>query len=68
MTETDAVLAAFSQDNTTLGTNYEIHTLSVDAVPIAGLFLNATWYVYRPHEAVGRQYQTRMRLNAMVTF
>jgi hypothetical protein len=68
MTETDAVLAAFSQDNTTLGTNYEIHTLSIDAVPIAGLFLNATGYVYRPHEAVGRQYQTRMRLNAMVAF
>jgi putative porin len=68
MTETDAVLAAFSHDNTTLGTNYEIHTLSIDEVPIAGLFLNGTWYVYRPHEAAGRQYQTRMRLNAMVTF
>jgi hypothetical protein len=68
MTETDAVLAAFSNDNTTLGTNYEIHTLSVDAVPIAGLFLNGTWYVYRPHDAALRQYQSRMRLNAMVTF
>lgn len=69
MTETDAVLAAFSHDNTTLGTNYEIHTLSVDAVPIAGLFLNATLYHYRPHEAVpGRKYQNRLRLNAMVVF
>jgi hypothetical protein len=68
MTEREAVLGAFSQDNTTLGTNYEIHTLSVDAVPIAGLFLNGTWYVYRPHEEAGRKYQTRMRLNAMVTF
>lgn len=69
MVETDAVLAAFSHDNTTLGTNYEIHQLSVDAVPIAGLFLNATLYHYRPHQATaGRQYQDRLRLNAMVTF
>ena len=69
MTEADAVLAAFSHDNTTLGTNYEIHTLSVDAVPIASLFLNATLYYYRPHQAaLGRKYQSRLRLNAMVTF
>jgi len=68
MTETDAVLAAFSHDNTTLGTNYEIHTLSVDAVPIANVFLNATYYYYRPHEAAGRKYQHRVRLNAVVTF
>jgi Putative porin len=69
MTETDAVLAAFSHDNTTLGTNYEIHTLSVDAVPIGGLFLNATLYHFRPHAAApGRKYQSRLRLNAMVTF
>jgi hypothetical protein len=69
MTETDAVLAAFSHDNTTLGTNYEIHTLSADAVPIGGLFLNATLYHYRPHEPVpGRRYQNRLRLNAMVAF
>jgi len=68
MTETDAVLAAFSHDNTTLGTNYEIHTFSVDAVPITSLFLNATLYYYRPHEAAVRDYQTRLRLNAMVSF
>ncbi len=69
MTQTDAVLAAFSHDNTTLGTNYEIHTLAVDAVPIAGFFLNATLYYYRPHQvAAARTYQKRLRLNAMVTF
>ena len=69
MAETDAVLAAFSHDNTTLGTNYEIHTLAVDAVPIAGFFLNATLYYYRPHEvAAARTFQKRLRLNAMVTF
>jgi len=71
VTETDAVLAAFSHDNTTLGTNYEIHTLAVDAVPISGLFLNATLYHYRPHAVaagVARDFQKRLRLNAMVTF
>lgn len=69
--ETDAILAAFAHDNTTLGTNSETHTLAVDAVPIAGMVLNATWYVYRPHQVaagVRRVYQTRLRLNAMVTF
>jgi putative porin len=69
--ETDAILAAFAHDNTSLGTNSETHTLAVDAVPIAGMLLTGTWYVYRPHQVaagVRRQYQTRLRLNAMVTF
>ena len=69
--ETDAVLAAFSHDNTTIATNTETHTLAVDAVPVSGLLLNATWYVYRPHVvAVGapREFQNRLRLNATVTF
>jgi hypothetical protein len=69
VTDADAVLAAFSHDNTTLGTNYEIHALSLDAVPLDGLFLNATLYHFRPHVAVGgRKYQNRLRLNALVTF
>jgi hypothetical protein len=69
VTETDAVLAAFSHDNTTLGTNYEIHTLAADVVPIASFFLNATLYYYRPHLVTPtRTYQKRLRLNAMVTF
>ncbi|MGH7548274.1 MAG: putative porin [Gemmatimonadales bacterium] len=69
--ETDAILAAFAHDNTTLGTNSETHTLAVDAVPMAGMLLTGTWYIYRPHEVgagVRRHYQTRLRLNAMVTF
>ncbi|MGH7538490.1 MAG: hypothetical protein ACREMF_07650, partial [Gemmatimonadales bacterium] len=69
--ETDAILAAFAHDNTTLGTNSETHTLAVEAVPIAGMVLNGTWYVYRPHQVAPgarRQYQTRLRLNALVTF
>jgi putative porin len=66
--QTDAILAAFGQDNTTLGTNYEIHSLSVDGMPITGVVLTGTLYAYRPHEAAIRQYQTRLRLNTMVTF
>jgi hypothetical protein len=71
LVETDAVLAAFAHDNTTLGTNSETHTLAVDAVAATGLLLNATFYVYRPHElpaGVPREYQTRLRVNATVTF
>jgi len=66
--QTDAILAAFGQDNTTLGTNYEIHTLAVDGMPIPGVLLTGMLYAYRPHEAAVRQYQARLRLNAMVTF
>ena len=71
MTEADAVLAAFSHDNTTLGTNYDAHTLSVDAVPLNGLLLNATLYHYRPHDVAAgavREFQNRLRLNATVTW
>ncbi|HTH64409.1 MAG TPA: putative porin [Gemmatimonadales bacterium] len=69
--ETDAVLAAFSHDNTTIATNTETHTLAVDALPINGLLLNATWYLYRPHVAQAgapREFQHRLRLNATITF
>lgn len=71
MAEADAVFAAFSHDNTTIGTNYEAHTLSVDAVPLTGLLLNATLYYYRPHAVAAgtaRDYQQRLRLNATVNF
>jgi putative porin len=65
--ETDAILAAFAHDNTTLGTNSDTHTLSVDVTPRANALLTGTLYVYRPHEPRG-EFQTRLRLNAMVTF
>lgn len=71
LAERDAVLAAFSHDNTTLATNSETHTLALEGVPIADMLLNATVYIYRPHEVeagVSRGYQTRLRLNATVTF
>ena len=69
--ETDAVLAAFSHDNTTIGTNTETHTVAVDAVPMSGMLLNATWYLYRPRvvaPGAPRELQHRVRLNATVTF
>ena len=65
--ETDAILAAFAHDNTTLGTNSDTHTLSVDVTARANALLTATLYHYRSHEPVGA-FQTRLRLNAMVTF
>ena len=65
--ETDAILAAFAHDNTTLGTNSDTHTLSVDVTPRANALLTATVYYYRPHEPAG-EFQTRLRLNAMVLF
>ncbi len=70
-TEVDAVLAAFSHDNITFGTNYEIHTLAVDAVPITGLLLNATLYHFRPRDVapgVARDSQRRLRLNATINW
>jgi hypothetical protein len=69
--ETDAVLAAFAHDNTTMGSNSDTHTLAVDAIPTKGLLLNATLYHFRPHQVpagTDRQFQTRLRLNATVTF
>ncbi len=71
LAETEAVLAAFAHDNTTLGTNSETHTLAVDAVPVFGMLLNATWYLYRPHQVTAgtpREYRNRLRLNATVTW
>jgi putative porin len=65
--ETDAILAAFAHDNTTLGTNSDTHTLSVDVTPRANSLLTATLYHYRVHAPAG-EFQTRIRLNAMVTF
>jgi hypothetical protein len=69
--ETDAVLAAFAHDNTTIGSNSDTHTLAVDAIATKGLLLNATLYHFRPHQVptgTDRKFQTRLRLNATVTF
>lgn len=68
--ETDAVLAAFSQDNTNIGTNYMQHTLAIDFVPKHNLVLNATYYHYRQKDGVigPVDWQNRLRLNFLVNF
>jgi hypothetical protein len=66
--ETDAVLAAFSHDNTTFATNYRQHTVAVDFVATTNLHLNATWYLYRRDTGPDNDFISRIRLNAMVIF
>jgi hypothetical protein len=70
--ETDAVLAAFSNDNTTLPTNYVQHTLTFDYVVHQNMLLNATWYYYRRLKVEPENdlnpWISRLRLNAMVRF
>ncbi len=68
--ETEAVLAAFSHDNTNLATNYMQHTLAIDFVPKHNLVLNATYYRYRQKDGVigPVDWQNRLRLNFLVNF
>lgn len=49
--ETDAVLAAFSNDNIGIGTNYKLHALTLDYVPMPKTLLTAIWYHYKPDYA-----------------
>jgi hypothetical protein len=67
--ETDAVLAAFSHDNTTLASNYRQHTASFDYQVRKDVQLNATWYVFsKLRSLLPTDWITRLRLNAMVSF
>lgn len=50
--ETDAVLGAFSHDNISIGTNYQLHALTVDYVPMPRTTLSAWWYHYKPENAL----------------
>jgi hypothetical protein len=50
--ETDSVLAAFSHDNIGIGTNYKLHALTLDYVPVPKTLLTAIWYHYQPDNAV----------------
>jgi hypothetical protein len=45
--QTDAVLAAFSHDNTGYSTNYRQHTIGVDYIPYERTHVNATAYLFR---------------------
>jgi hypothetical protein len=71
---TDAVLAAFSEDNTTIATNALQHSLSIDYTIRPHLILNGTFYHYRPWRAVDAganapdDWLNRMRLNLLVEF
>lgn len=66
--ETDAVLGAFSHDDTTFATNYRQHSLTFDYVANANLLLNATWYLYRRDSGPSDDLISRIRLNATVSF
>lgn len=72
--EVDAVFAAFSHDNLAIATNYRLHSIAVDYVPVKHTSLNLTWYHYRPLEELysgsGNQndWLDRIRLNLMVDF
>jgi hypothetical protein len=50
--ETDSVLGAFSHDNIGIGTNYELHALTFDYVPMPKTLLTAIWYHYKPENAL----------------
>lgn len=50
--ETDAVLAAFSHDNTGIATNYRLHALTLDYVPLPKTLLTAIWYHYKPEHSI----------------
>lgn len=72
--ETDAVLAAFSHDNTTYSTNYRQHTLAVDYMPFDHTYLNLTGYLYRRKDFAlvdqpgGNDDVSRIRLNLQYRF
>ncbi len=72
--EVDAVLAAFSQDNTTIGTNYRQHALSVNYALLDRLVLDATYYRYQPYDSAfaapgtADDWLNRMRINLQVAF
>jgi hypothetical protein len=69
-TETDAVLAAFSHDDTTFATDYVQHSVALDYVLRPSTLFNVTWYQYRRtgHVTEINDYLTRIRLNVSVSF
>lgn len=72
--EQDAVLAAFSNDNTTYATNYRQHTLEIDYAASPHSIVNLTTYRYRRKDfALANQpgdndFVTRLRLNLQYRF
>jgi hypothetical protein len=74
MAEVDAVLAAFSQDNTTFGTNYRQHNLFASYSILDNLVLDTVWYRYRPKDPefagsnLPDDWLDRVRVNLLVSF
>lgn len=72
--QADAVLAAFSQDNIGIGTNYRMHGLTIDYVPVPSTQLSLYWYHYKPYSdryPVGHDpddWLDRLRLAFLVSF
>lgn len=72
--EVDAVLTAFSHDNTNLASNYLQHTLLVDYVVAPNVVLNATYYRYRAKSPLfttgfsASDWAERVRLNVLASF
>ena len=70
----DAVLAAFSHDNTAIATNYIQHSFALDYVLRKSLILNATLYHYRPKDPLysgsndPHDWLNRVRLNLLMNF
>lgn len=74
MAEVDAVMVAFSHDNTTLASNYLQHSVYLDYTLLDNVVLDATLYHYRPKdpEFAGvndpDDWLDRLRLNFLVSF
>ena len=70
----DAVFAAFSEDNTTLATNYVQHNASVDYVIRPHLILGGTFYRFKPKSMIGaginepNDWLNRFRINLLAEF
>ena len=69
--ETDAMLAAFSNDNTTIASNYTQHTFTLDYVALDNTTLNLTWYLFKNKvttPGTKNDLISRLRLNTVVKF
>jgi Putative porin len=70
-TETDAILTAFSNDNTTIPSNYKQHTITFDYFLLDKMVLNLTWYIYKLNLVTiqeTNEFISRLRLNVSVKF
>jgi hypothetical protein len=72
--QTDSVFAAFSHDNIGIATNYRLHALTFDYVPMAKTQISAIWYHYEPLDSqyagsgAAGDWLERMRLFFLMSF